>query len=172
MQMAGKVKRAGADKAVIELYFLEKQLVELVDEIDKAKAKIARFFDENDDVKLMTVSGPELLDKNLVIHAKKTERVIVKYDTEKLRKALGPDMLAEVIVKSHKLVDYPEFVKVCKKAGLKPKQAKAMIETTEKIDVDAMKKLYSMGELTLERLKGCYEATISKSIKLTEGVKD
>ena len=66
------------------------------------------------------------------------------------------------------------MIEMVKDAGVKAKDFKALIEADVKVDTQAIKRLYDVGEITMKQLQGTYTAKISKSIKITEeaGEKD
>ena len=64
------------------------------------------------------------------------------------------------------------MIKLMKDAGVRARDFKALIEAKITPDTQAIKRLYDAGELNMKMLKGTYQATISKSIKITEETGD
>lgn len=154
---------------IIETRELEEQVGELLLKIDENKSKIQAYFDENNEKEIRV---PVLNNTTLV--CKKQERVNMTYDVEKLKSKLDSELFLEVTKRSYTIKDINKMIEMIKDAGVKAKDFKALIEADVKVDAQAIKRLYDVGEITMKQLQGAYTAKISKSIKITEeaGEKD
>lgn len=154
---------------IIETRELEEQVGELLLKIDENKSKIQAYFDENNvkEVKVPVTNA-------LTLVCKKQERVNLTYDIEKLKKKVDSELFLEITKRSYTINDINKMIEMVKHAGIKAKEFKSLIDADIKVDTQAVKRLYDVGELTMSQLKGAYTAKISKSIKITEeaGEKD
>lgn len=158
---------------ILETLELEEQAGKLLLQIDENKKKIQKFFDENG-IKVMEV--PVSLDnttkKETKVVCKKTERATIRYDVDKLKEKLDDEMFIEVTKRSYSITDIDAMIKLMKESGVRAKDFKALIEAKITPNTEAIKRLYDAGELTMKTLKGTYQATISKSIKISEETGD
>lgn len=156
---------------ILETIELEEQAGKLLLKIDENKKKIQKFFDENG-IKEMEVPISQTSKKETKVVCKKAERVTVKYDVDKLKEKLDDELFIEVTKRSYIIKDINAMIKLMKDAGVRAKDFKALIEAKITPDTQAIKRLYDAGELNMKMLKGTYQATISKSIKITEETGD
>ena len=157
---------------ILETLELEEQVGGLLLKIDENKKRIQKYFDENG-IKQMQVPVPDTKDsKNTTVVCKKTERATIKYDVDKLKEKLDDEMFIEATKRSYTIKDINAMIKLMKDNGVKAKEFKALIEAKVTPNSEAIKRLYDAGELTMKTLKGTYQATISKSIKISEETGD
>ena len=156
---------------ILETIELEEQAGKLLLKIDENKKKIQKFFDENG-IKEMEVPISQTSKKETKVVCKKAERVTVKYDVDKLKEKLDDELFIEVTKRSYIIKDINAMIKLMKDSGVRAKDFKALIEAKITPDAQAIKRLYDAGELYMKMLKGTYQATISKSIKITEETGD
>lgn len=161
-----------ADKTqnlIIETRELEEQVGELLLKIDENKSKIQAYFDENNSKEVRVP-----VSNNVSLVCKKQERVTMTYDIEKLKSKIDSELFLEVTKRTYIIKDINKMIEMVKDAGVKAKDFKALIEADVKVDTQAIKRLYDVGEITMKQLQGTYTAKISKSIKITEeaGEKD
>lgn len=160
----GESKDKKIGQVVLETLALERKQAEIMAQIDVKKQEIQKYFDENG-LKKIEVS-PRSNDAMVV--AKKMERVYMKYDVKALKKKLGPEIFLEISRRSYNINDIDGLIKLLQSAGIKAKEFKKFIDVDIKIDNSEIKRLYDAKEISMEDLKGCYSATISKSIKIEE----
>ena len=156
---------------ILETIELEEQAGKLLLKIDENKKKIQKFFDENG-IKEMEVPISQTSKKETKVVCRKAERVTVKYDVDKLKEKLDDELFIEVTKRSYIIKDINAMIKLMKDSGVRAKDFKALIEAKITPDTQAIKRLYDAGELNMKTLKGTYQATISKSIKITEETGD
>lgn len=156
---------------ILETRELEEQVGELLLKIDENKSKIQGYFDENN---LKEIRVPIEGTNSTVLVCKKQERVNLTYDVEKLKQKVDSELFLEITKRSYIIKDINKMIEMVKDAGVKAKDFKALIEADVKVDSQAIKRLYDVGEITMAQLKGAYTAKITKSIKITEeaGEKD
>ena len=156
---------------ILETLELEEQVGKLLLKIDENKKKIQSYFDENG-IKELEIPILETANKNTKVVCKKSERVTVKYDVDKLKEKLDDELFVEVTNRSYIIKDIDEMIKLMKDAGVRARDFKALIDAKISADTQAIKRLYDAGEISMKTLKGTYTATISKSIKITEETGD
>lgn len=84
----------------------------------------------------------------------------IKFDPEKLEKALGKTLSEDVIVKRYTINDMFGLVSYLKQCGVDPKVFKSFITVSKTVDDKALDQLESIGKITAEQIKGCY--TVNK----------
>lgn len=156
---------------ILETLELEEQAGSLLIKIDENKKKIQKFFDENG-IKTMEVPVCETSKSETKVICKKTERANIKYDVDKLKEKLDDELFLEVTKRSYTITDIDAMIKLMKESGVRARDFKALIEAKITPDTQAIKRLYDAGEITMSTLKGTYQATISKSIKISEETGD
>jgi regulator of replication initiation timing len=155
-------------QAISEVYELEKKLAEILIKIDDRKKIIQNYFDENG-IKKLEVSSNRT-DVKLV--AKKTERVTLKYQIDKLKSKLNSEVFNEITKRTYTINDIDAMIKLLKANGIVAKDFKNLLDIDIKVDSATIKRLYDAGEISMKDIKGCYEATITKNIKIEEGQGD
>ena len=155
---------------IIETLELEEEIGRLLLKVDENKKKIQKYFDENGIAQLeIPVISNNISNKIL---CKKTERATVKYDVDKLREKLDEELFLEVTKRQYTITNIDEMIKLMKDAGVKAKDFKSLIDVKITADTQAIKRLYDVGEISMNQLKGTYTATISKVIKISEETGD
>lgn len=156
---------------ILETLELEESAGKLLLQIDENKKKIQKYFDENG-IKEMEVPVSQTAKTQTKVVCKKTERATIKYDVDKLKEKLDDELFIEVTKRSYMIKDIDAMIKLMKESGVRARDFKALIEAKVTPDSQAIKRLYDAGEITMKTLKGTYQATISKSIKITEETGD
>lgn len=98
-----------------------------------------------------------------VFEVKKVEPTKIIYDAQKLSDALPEGIRGDVIKKKYIISDYPGLVKYLSSCGVAPAVFKKFITLEKSVNEDALQKLFDLGEITAEELKGCYEIKKSSS---------
>jgi hypothetical protein len=168
--MADKKQSQSIGQAVFEIYECEKQVAALLIKIDERKQIVQQYFDNNGIKKLEVESNSKIGSLKLV--AKRSERVTIKYDIDKLKKRLDPEIFLEISKRSYIITNIDAMIKLMKDNGISAKDFKALIEADIKVDNQAIKRLYDAHEINMADIKGCYDATINKFIKVEEGQGD
>ena len=150
---------------ILETLELEESAGQLLLKIDENKKKIQKYFDDNG-LKEMEVDIGGTSKTKVV--CKKSERATIKYDVDKLKEKLDDEIFIEVTKRSYVIKDIDAMIKLMKDAGVRARDFKALIEAKITPDMQAIKRLYDAGEITMKDLEGTYKATISKAIKITE----
>lgn len=130
--------------------------------LSSLKSRIQKYFDDNnkDRVDVHSLSGKDCYSVS------KQERVNITYDVDKLKKRLNKETFNEITDRKYIITDIDGIVKLLKRAKIKPEEFKQLIDVETTVNREALKQLYSIGEITMDKLKGCYDAKINKSIKI------
>lgn len=155
--------------AIISAKKAEDDIKALTDQLSKYKALIQMYFDKND-LKEFEVVQESTSGRKLV--ATKTERVYVDYNIDKLRESLSKDVFDEITSKSYEIVDIETLKSLLKAAGISASEFKKCIKVTQSINKDALKQLYSVGDIKAKDIQGCYDAKIVKGISIKERTGD
>lgn len=98
--------------------------------------------------------------------ALKIERIYISYYAEKLKKQLGKEKSNEIMDKQYIINDIDSLVKLLKNSGVDAKKFKKYLIINEQVNKEKIRKLFEVGDVTKEDLKGCYEAKLSVSVQL------
>lgn len=163
-------ERKDIDTTIIEAKRADRQIKELTAKLSEYKEKIQTFFDKADIVEYsVKVTKSDNYTGNVSeIRAEKTERIRVEYLPERLKEKIAPDIYNEIAIKSYSIVDMELLKGLLKKAGISASEFKKCIEIHTKIDKEALKRLYSVGDIKAADVRGCYSAKIIKGIALKE----
>lgn len=151
--------------AVIELDRLQKENILLGKKIELRKKEIQDYLDKK------RLKEFEVVNDDLVIEVKKVERIDINFDIEKLKNVLDKEVLIEIIDKTFTISDLELVKKAFKAAKMSPEQFKSAIEIKEIVNKQKVNKLYEIGDITTEKIKGCYEAKLIKYITLSNKLK-
>ena len=96
------------------------------------------------------------------------ERTTINYDIEKIRNRLTKDK-CEKFIESERYIDsenWKTFVSLMKKYNVPPIEMFKSMKTRRVVDQKKLSRMYENGEIELKELKGCYEASVKKSVVL------
>lgn len=102
-------------------------------------------------------------------------RRTVEYLPEKIREKFDKEFCNEIIQKEYSVNDMYGLTKYLKSCGVDPSIFRKFIDVYEAVDKAALDKMFELGDLKVEDLKGCYTVKESKpyiSIKLKKETKD
>lgn len=88
----------------------------------------------------------------------RVQNVKIKFDPDKLERALGKKLAEQVIIKSYSVVDMlglTAYLKQCTD-GVDPKIFRSFIAVSKKVDTKALEQLEALGKITSEQISGCY----------------
>lgn len=149
-------KKISVNDTMNDIVYLKNQIAGLTMLLDQKKSIMAKYFDKTGN---RTVSN----DDCTVYVA---ERTNIEYDIDKLKKKLPPKILKKVVVVQRDICDWDEFRRVMKKHGVEFLELKCALNKKEVVDQKEITSLYERGEISLDDIKGCYTATVKKSIVL------
>lgn len=115
--------------------------------------------------KYFVASGNRRLDGDEITAYEQT-RTTIEYDVPKIIATLDKELTSQFIDKTYSIVDWESFVKFCKSKGIKPAELRKYIRVTSTVNQKKLNLLYDKNKVTLNDLKGCYEANVTKSVAL------
>lgn len=111
----------------------------------------------------------ELCINPIYVRVNVSKRKTVDFDLGKLKKKFSKEIYNAVVKKTYQVVDMEGLVQYLKSCGVNPKKFKEHIQRTEVLDKEKMYKLYDLGDISLDDLKGCYSIKESNPyITITE----
>lgn len=149
-------KKISINDTMNDIVSLKNQIAGLNMLLENKKAIMAKYFDKTGN---RTISN----DDCTVYVA---ERTNIEYDIDKLKKKLQPHILKQFIVTQREITDWKFFVNVMKKHGVTMLDLKNSLSKKEVVDQKELTKLYERGDISLDDIKGCYVASVKKSIVL------
>lgn len=153
---------ASAKELLKEAFKWKQRQEQATSKFNELKRKLGEILGSDSNVKELSVD--DFIDGS-VITAKISERVTsLKYNADSLKKSLSPEQFNEVVQKTYVITDIDKMVSLLKNAGVKPSEFKSLLHVEVEPMKSAIQQLYSVGDITAEQLKGCYTATISKSV--------
>lgn len=98
--------------------------------------------------------------------ALRVERIYISYYADKLKEKLGKEKSNEVLDRQYIITDIDSLVKLLKNSGVEAKKFKKYLTIQEQVNKEKIRKLFEVGDITKEDLKGCYDAKLSVSVQL------
>lgn len=156
--MPEQKKKLNAIDIAIRTHKLKREIAELTQEYEDNRSLLARYFDKTGK-KSFTID-----DNDEEFRVKKVETLYIKYDVEKLKERMDPDLFAEITTKTY-IVDNMTMLKTFfKNQNIPAKTFKRWFRVDTQVDSKAINELFNLGSLSLEDLEGCYEATLKKRV--------
>lgn len=146
-------------KVMDDVVHIQNQINGLTMLLSDRKAILVRYFDKTGE---RQVANDECI-------AYVQERTSVDYDIDALKDALPEEVFSDVIVTERKAKDWKKIARFLKSKGFTKddfRDFKKMFEVTQKVDQQKLSKYYETGEVDIKNLKGCYTASVKKSIAL------
>ena len=84
------------------------------------------------------------------------QKANVVFDADKLESALGKRLSVGVILKSYTIVDMPGMISYLKEIGADPTIFKSFISVEKSVDTKALDRLYDVGKVDEDQIKGCF----------------
>lgn len=147
---------------------LAKQIELLQSKLDNNKKLIQEYFDKKRINAIQVNAEAENTGSGKVLVAMKRERANIEYNIAKLKERLPSHILQKALIKNYIITDIDRLKAMLKACGASAKEFKECIRVEEKANKKQLSQLYSMGDITLEDLQGCYEAEVIKYITIEE----
>ncbi len=150
--------KVNIDKTMSDIVSLQNQITGLQMLLDQKKNIMAKYFDKTGN---RSVSND---DCTVFVQ----ERTTINYDIEKIRNRLTKDK-CEKFIESERYIDsenWKTFVSLMKKYNVPPIEMFKSMKTRRVVDQKKLSRMYENGEIELKELKGCYEASVKKSVVL------
>ncbi len=144
------------DKTMQDIVHINNQLAGLQMLLDQKKAIMAKYFDKTGE---RSVANDEC---SVYVQ----ERTHIDYDVDAILELLNQDITDQFVDRTRSVKDWSAFVAMCKRHGITPKELRPYISVSRSVNQEKLSKLYEKGVVSLSDLKGCYTATVKKSVAL------
>lgn len=96
------------------------------------------------------------------------ERVNITFFADRLKRKLSKELYDEITEKKYEVTNINRLIKLAKEYGISKEEIKECITVKEEVSKDKMKQMSSLGDIKLDQIVGCYNASISKHIQIRE----
>lgn len=148
--------KISVDKTLQDIIGISNQLAGLQMLLDQKKATMAKYFEKSGE---KSIANDEC---SIYIQ----ERTTIDYDIEAILELLKPAVTDQFIERTRSVNDWFSFVAMCKRHGISPQELRPYISVKKEVNQEKLAKLYEKGVVSLSDLKGCYTATVKKSVAL------
>lgn len=149
-------RKVAVDEVMDDIVSLTNQIAGLQMLLDSRKQLMAKYFEKSGNTSISS-------DECTVYVAERTK---IDYDIEAILHTLPKSKTDLFISRTYTVKDWDRFVDLCKRYGIPASIIKPYISVEKQIEQDKLKQLYEKGIITIGNLKGCYNATVSRSINL------
>lgn len=129
---------------------------------NEARSKVQEMFDKLNLKSFDAHTAENEYKVNLV------ERVNITFFADRLKHKISKEKYNEVVEKKYEVSNINRLVKLAKEYGISKEELKECITVKESVNKDKMKQMSALGDIKLGDIAGCYSATISKHIQITE----
>lgn len=155
-------------QAVVTIIDCEDEILELQNEIAVNKEVLTKYFKASKEKQIVFErSMLNQTKEKRTYKAQVNERTTINYFQDKLKKKLDKEVYDIIIDKSYIVTNFSGLVRLMKEHGVDPAEFKRCISSVETLNRQKLTQAYNIGEITMVDLKDCYEAKVSKSIKVT-----
>lgn len=148
--------KVSVDNTISDIVHIQNQINGLQLLLNQKKASMAKYFDKSGS---RSISSDEC---TIFVQ----ERANIEYDIPALKETLDKEVFNAFVESEYCINDWKRFCKFLKSNGIEAKQLRPYITISRKVNQEKLSKLYERGIVNLEKIKGCYEATVKKSIVL------
>lgn len=95
------------------------------------------------------------------------ERTNIEYDVDMLKEVLPKEVYKDVVDMSATISDWRRFVKLLNRMNLSKDQMRdirSLVNVEKKVNQQKLSKYYENGKVNIDSLKGCYIASVKKSV--------
>lgn len=117
------------------------------------------YFQANGIVDKLSFESDELDGKAMTVI--RVQTTSIKFNPDKLEKAIGAECAKQVIRKSYEITDMSALIVYLKECGVDPKVFKSFVTVSKKVDTKALDNLEELGKVTAEQIKGCYSVNVN-----------
>lgn len=118
---------------------------------------------------VMLDSGKHFYANHTRLRVTRVRRTTVKWDVDKLRKALNKEQFKRATTKECTITNLDGLVKYLKSCGVDPKKFKKYISVNTQVNADVLEQMYAVGEISQKDVKGCYTTEMGEPyMRLTE----
>lgn len=123
-----------------------------------------QFYDDMEDyfqangIDKLSFESEEFDDASMTVT--KVQTTSIKFNPDKLEKAIGSEYAKQVIHKSYEITDMNALIVYLKECGVDPKIFKSFITVSKKVDAKALDNLEELGKIEAKQIKGCYSVSV------------
>ena len=95
------------------------------------------------------------------------ERTNIEYDVDMLKEVLPKEVYKDVVDMSATISDWRRFIKILNRMNLSKDQMRdirSLVNVEKKVNQQKLSKYYENGKVNINDLKGCYSASVKKSV--------
>lgn len=148
--------KVSVDQTMDDIVHIQNQINGLQLLLNEKKSTMAKYFDKTGE---RTVSSDEC-----TVYVQ--ERTSIEYDIDALREILPKEQFSSFVESTYTVYDWKAFCRFLKDNGISPKELRPYISITREVNQNKLSELYKRGVIKLTQLKGCYTATVKKSVVL------
>lgn len=148
-------KKVSIDKLMQDVFYLNNQIKGLQMLLDQRKSVFKKYFQKT--------GHTSVSDDNVSVYTQ--ERTKVEYNINKLKKE-KPEIAKKILTKKIEVIDAKGLIALLKKYGVSKQEMKACLKPYAEVDEAKLIKLYESGIITVDDLKGYYNATSKLSIAI------
>lgn len=148
-------KKVSIDKLMQDVFYLNNQIKGLQFLMEQKKQIFKKYFQmsghksvSNDDVSIYT-----------------QERTKIDYNVKMLKRE-KPEIAKKILTKKLEVTDAKGLLALLKEHGVSKQELKACLKSYDEVDEAKLTKLYESGTITVDDLKGYYNATSKLSIAI------
>ena len=141
-------------KIVADFYSKNQRFKEIEFSFKKIKSKfsgeISKYFDENPGLSsavFTTGNGSNVDCVGYIVN--KIQRANVKFDCDKLEKALGKKLSDVLIYKTYTIIDMPGLISYLKECNVDPQIFKSFLHVEKHVDKAELERLEGIGKLSI-----------------------
>lgn len=147
-----------------------KEIEKIIDRMQELKIKKDNLEKEYNEKREILLKFFEETQENSLSSKKYTATCVksltLTYDVVELEKKLDKKIFDEIIEKEVVIIDYTGFTNLLKKAGIKARELKELIEVRRFVNNEKIKNLFNTNQINLKDLEGCYDAQIKRAIRI------
>ena len=148
--------KISVDQIMDDIVHVQNQINGLTMLLNQKKATMAKYFDKTGE--------RSASNEDCTVYVQ--ERTNIDYDIDALKQTLPRDQYDSFVVTEHSIDDWKGFCRLLKKHGLTADEVRPFISIVRKVDQQKLNQMYEHGAITIQDLRGCYTATVKKSIVL------
>lgn len=148
-------KKVKIEQVMDEVISLNNQIRGLEMLLNQKKAMVGKYFEATGNRQLQNDEATVFL----------SERTNIKYDVQKVVKKLGKKAYT-FVDRTYTILDWKAFTHLCTSHGISQEELKQVVFVEKVVNQDKLSKLYEKGQVSLDELSGCYDATVNKSVVL------
>ena len=153
------VPKISISKVMDDVVHIQNQINGLTMLLSDRKAILARYFDKSGE--------RQVSNDDCIVYVQ--ERVKIDYDVDALKEVLPVEVYQDVVQVERKVKDWRKMVRFLRSKGFTKddiRDFKKMFDVTKTVDQNKLSKYHEKGEVSMQDLKGCYDASVKKSVVL------